>query len=876
MTKKKQKDDSQTPLMRQYFDIKRQHPDAMLLFRVGDFFELFGEDAVKSSEILGITLTKRANGAASEVELAGFPHHSLDLYLPKLIRSGQRVAICEQMEDPSQAKKLVKRGVTELVTPGTSLDEKLLDNRENNFLAAVHFDNENTGVAFLDLSTGEFFVTEGDRDYAQKLLQSLAPSEVLFSKAAGEEYREHFGDRFYTFQMDDWLFEHDFAREKLLNHFQTSNLKGFGIENLKSGIIAAGAIMHYLTENKHTKLSHISGITRLEPEQYVWLDRFTLKNLEITEPASSEGETLLDVLDSTKSPMGSRLLRKWLVLPLKEIKPIKERLSIVDYFVHNREHAEALRDEVNKVGDLERLISKAALQRINPREVNQVKRALHIVEAIKSQLNKTENDHLLKIEEQLNPCISIREKIEKELVEDPPVNTQKGGLINEGVSDELDENRKMAHSGKDYLLELQQKEINNTGISSLKVGFNNVFGYYLEVKNTHKEKVPQEWIRKQTLVSAERYITEELKELEEKILTAEERTYALEQQVFQELVYRLSDYIQPIQQNANLIARLDCLLSFAETAVRNNFVRPLPEDSLTLDIKQGRHPVIEQTLPPEESYVPNDVYLDNLSRQMVILTGPNMSGKSAILRQTALIVLMTQIGSFVPASEARVGLIDKIFTRVGASDNLSQGESTFMVEMTETASILNNISPRSLVLLDEIGRGTSTYDGVSIAWAICEYLHEAESRPKTLFATHYHELNELENQLERVKNFHVSVKEKDGKILFLRTLMEGGSEHSFGIHVAQMAGMPRPVVNRADELLDQLENRDEGRKKLSSAPNDNGGGVQLKLFEYEDPVGKELQQKLKELDVNSLTPVEALLKLNELKEIKEKKKQNSQ
>ena len=862
--------------MKQYFDIKRQHPEAMLLFRVGDFFELFGEDAIKASEILGITLTKRANGAASQVELAGFPHHSLDLYLPKLIRSGQRVAICEQMEDPQKAKKLVKRGVTELVTPGTSLDEKLLDNRENNFLTALHFDKEQVGIAFLDLSTGEFFVTEGDADYARKILQNLSPSEVLHSKTFADEYARYFGEQFYTFQLDEWLFAYDFAREKLLNHFGTSNLKGFGIDNLTHGVIAAGVIMHYLTENKHTKLKHISSITRLEAEKYVWLDRFTIRNLELTDPAAGEGHTLLDVLDQTKSPMGSRLLRKWIVLPLKEIKPVEERLAIVAHFVENRDSSELLQEEINKIGDLERLISKAALQRINPREINQVKKALYIVEKIKEQLNEDGQEHLLKIAEQLNTCSTVRDKIENELVDDPPVNSQKGGLFREGISEELDENRKMAHSGKDYLLELQQREIQNTGISSLKVGFNNVFGYYLEVKNTHKDKVPAEWIRKQTLVNAERYITEELKDLEEKILSSEEKTYELESQLYQELVYYLSDYIQPIQQNANLLARLDCLLSFAETAVQNNYVRPVPEDSLRLDIKQGRHPVIEQNLPAEESYVPNDIFLDNLSRQMIILTGPNMSGKSAILRQTALITLMAQIGSFVPAEKAQIGLIDKIFTRVGASDNLSQGESTFMVEMTETASILNNVSPRSLILLDEIGRGTSTYDGVSIAWAISEYLHECESRPKTLFATHYHELNDLEGRLERVKNFHVSVKEADGKVLFLRKLKEGGSEHSFGIHVAQMAGMPHNVVKRAGELLHKLENRENGRKSMPAPSTKiDDSGVQLKLFEYEDPVAKEVRKKLSELEVNSLTPVEALLKLNELKELLEKQEQKS-
>ena len=859
----------ETPLMKQYYKIKAKHADALLLFRVGDFYETFGEDAVRASKILGITLTKRANGQASHVELAGFPHHSLDIYLPKLVKAGQRVAICEQLEDPKQAKTIVKRGVTEMMTPGTSVDDKVLEHRQNNYLATLHFGEKELGVSLLDLSTGEFLATQGTREYIDSLLQSMKPNEIIFSKARQQQYESLWGDRFYTYILEDWLFSHDYAHEKLTSHFGTKNLKGFGIEQMEAAVVAAGVTLHYLQETQHDRLPHINRMRRLEPNLAVWLDRFTIRNLELLEPYQFGGTPLVEIMDRTVSPMGSRLMKKWLVLPLKTLRPIQERQAVVEFLYEEAETRERLQQQLSSVGDLERLISKVGMQRVNPREVQQIRKALQgIVEV--QHICEEGNEQLRQLGAKLNPCQPVQEQIERVLVEEPPVSLGKGDLIRDGFSEELDEYKRMKRSSKEYLVDLQQRETERTGISSLKVGFNNVFGYYLEVTHTHKNKVPSEWTRKQTLTKSERYITEELKEYEEKILQAEERIDEIEQRLYQDLLLFLQDWIQPIQQDASLIARLDCLLAFATAARENGYVKPEVNESHIIEIKEGRHPVIEQRLPVEDEYIPNDVYLDNETQQIIVLTGPNMSGKSALLRQTALIVLLAQYGSFVPAKSAAVGLVDKIFTRVGASDNLSSGESTFMVEMTEAASILNNISSRSLILLDEIGRGTSTYDGVSIAWAITEYLHAQPHKPKTLFATHYHELNELTKHLQRVKNYHVSVKEVQDKIIFLRKMVPGGSEHSFGIHVAQMAGMPEEVVARSREILAQLEGQREQIEAKGEKPT-IAPDMQLKLFDLDDPAAQKVKEELKQIEINSLTPVEALMKLNYLKSLLEKR-----
>lgn len=858
----------ETPLMKQYNNIKRKHPDAILLFRVGDFYETFGEDAIKASEILGITLTRRANGAASFVELAGFPHHAIDTYLPKLVRAGQRVAICEQLEDPKLTKKIVKRGITELVTPGVSLNDNVLDHKENNFLASVHIDHKISGIAFLDISTGEFLTAEGSHEYVDQLLSSFNPKEVLFEKSRKNEFTDYFGERYYTYKLDDWIFTDESANDRLLKHFGTTSLKGFGVQGLRYGVIAAGSILHYLDLTQHDQVGHISTISRIEEDRYVWLDKFTIRNLELFYTWNEGAKTLIDVLDQTISPMGGRLLKRWVSLPLKEIKPINERHDIVGYLIRNPEIKEEIEEHVKLIGDLERIISKVALNRINPREVVQLKKALEVIEPIKSAGKKSGCRPLKKLSDQLDICKNVRNRIEKEISPDPPVQLNRGNVIAKGVSNELDELRDILFSGKDYLVQLQQREIGNTGIPSLKVGFNNVFGYYIEVRNTHKEKVPEQWIRKQTLVSAERYITEELKEYETKILGAEEKILDLETSLFNDLVTGLAEFIIPIQLNAGIIAQIDCLLSFAKIAIESKYIRPEMKDSEVIDIKQGRHPVIEKMLPIDDPYVPNDVFLDSKEQQIIILTGPNMSGKSALLRQTALVVLLAQIGSFVPAESARIGLVDKIFTRVGASDNISLGESTFMVEMNEAASILNNLSSRSLVLLDEIGRGTSTYDGISIAWAMVEYIHEnPNGLAKTLFATHYHELNEMENSFSRVKNYNVSIKELDNKVIFLRTLKRGGSEHSFGIHVARMAGMPKSVVHRANEILKELEQSHEKQSltKPVSDLADHREGLQLSIFQLDDPVLKQIRDEIIDLDVNNLTPVEALNKLNEIK-----------
>lgn len=854
--------------MKQYNEIKRKHPDAILLFRVGDFYETFGEDAIKAAEILGITLTKRANGAASFVELAGVPYHALDTYLPKLVRAGQRVAICEQLEDPKKTKNIVKRGVTEMVTPGVSFNDNVLEHRENNFLAAVHIEKSIAGVAFLDISTGEFLTAEGSFDYIDKLLNSFQPKEVLFERNKQKRFVELFGDKFYTYKLDEWVFTEENTKDKLLKRFQTTSLKGFGVEGLQYGIIAAGSILQYLEITEHKRLEHISTLSRIEEDKYVWLDKFTIRNLELFYSINEGAKTLVDVIDRTISPMGARLLKRWVALPLKDEKPIKERHDVVEYLHDDLDFKNLLSENVKEIGDLERIISKVATGRVNPREVVQLKRALAAIEPIKEACLATGNDALVKIGDQLNPCVSIRDRIEKEIFPDPPALLSKGSYIANGVSDDLDEYRKLAYSGKDYLLRVQQREIERTGITSLKISFNNVFGYYIEVRNTHKDKVPPEWIRKQTLVSAERYITEELKEYEVKILGAEEKAFDLEQRLFFDLVSSLNDYIAAIQLNAGLIAKLDCLLSFSNIAIENNYIRPEINESEIIDIKEGRHPVIEKMLPIGEEYISNDVYLDNENQQIIVITGPNMSGKSALLRQTALVVLLAQMGSFVPASEAKIGLVDKIFTRVGASDNISQGESTFMVEMHEAASILNNVSQRSLILLDEIGRGTSTYDGISIAWAMAEYIHEHPSaKAKTLFATHYHELNEMEKSFKGIKNYNVSVKELNDKVIFLRKLKRGGSEHSFGIHVAQMAGMPKSVVLRANEILKDLEK--SGNKESLSKPvgeiAQHREGFQTSIFQLDDPVLIQIRDEIKELDINNLTPMEALNKLNEIK-----------
>ncbi|HEY5470619.1 MAG TPA: DNA mismatch repair protein MutS [Bacteroidales bacterium] len=857
----------ETPLMKQYNDIKTKHPDAILLFRVGDFYETFGEDAIRTSEILGITLTRRANGSAQFVELAGFPYHALDTYLPRLVRAGQRVAICEQLEDPKMTKKIVKRGIIELVTPGVSLNENVLNHKENNFLAAVHIDKKIAGVAFLDISTGEFLTSEGTIEYIDQMLSNFQPKEVLFEKGQKELFLEYFGPKYYTFKLDDWIFTSDAANDRLLKQFETSSLKGFGVQNLSFGIIAAGAILYYLDITQHEQLGHITSLSRIEENRYVWLDKFTIKNLELFHTPYEGARTLLSVMDRTISPMGGRLLKRWLSLPLKDILPVNERLDIVQYLVENTISKDEIAALIRQVGDLERLISKVAVSRINPREVVQLKRALMAIEPIQLICSNSGCTPLAKLAEQLNPCRLIADKIHKELNNDPPVQINRGNAIAKGISPELDELRTILYHGKDYLAELQIRESERTGITSLKVSFNNVFGYYIEVRNTHKDKVPPEWIRKQTLVSAERYITEELKEYESKILGAEEKIIALETKLFTDLVLSILEYIPPIQLNSSLIARLDCLQSFAVISTENNYVRPELNDTRILEITDGRHPVIEKQLPVGESYVPNDLLLDTDDQQIIILTGPNMSGKSALLRQTALIVLMAQTGCFVPARAASIGMVDKIFTRVGASDNISLGESTFMVEMNETASILNNLSDRSLILLDEIGRGTSTYDGISIAWAMVEYLHENKLRAKTLFATHYHELNEMENSFPRVKNYSVSIKELNNKVIFLRKLKRGGSEHSFGIHVARMAGMPRSVVSRADEILKELE-QSHDKKDLRKPIADLAGhreGIQLSIFQLDDPVLKQIRDEILEIDIDNLTPVEALNKLYSIK-----------
>lgn len=855
--------------MKQYYDIKMKHPDAVLLFRVGDFYETFGEDAIKTAEILGITLTRRANGSATFVELAGFPYHALDTYLPRLVRAGQRVAICEQLEDPKLTKNIVKRGITELVTPGVSLNDNVLNHKENNFLAAVHIDKKIVGVAFLDISTGEFLATEGSFEYVEQILSNFQPKEVLFEKRKTDLFIENFGTKFYTNKLDDWMFSEEAANDRLLKQFETTSLKGFGVHDLTFGVIAASAILYYLDITQHEQLGHITSLLRIEENKYVWLDRFTIRNLELFHSPYEGAKTLIDVIDRTISPMGSRLMKRWISFPLKDLQPVNERLDIVEYLITNSGFSETLSGLIYQVGDLERLMSKVAVGRINPREVVQLRRALMAVESIKTLCSESKNDPLEKIAEQLNPCRKIADRIGKELKSDPPVQIIKGNVITSGVSAELDELRTIQFSGKDYLLDLQARESERTGITSLKVGFNSVFGYYIEVRNTHKSRVPPEWIRKQTLVSAERYITEELKEYEGKILGAEEKILQLETKLFNELVIELLDYVSPIQLNASLVARLDCLHSFAVVSTENNYVRPDLDESSVLDIKDGRHPVIEKQLPLGESYVPNDLFLDNDDQQIIILTGPNMSGKSALLRQTALIVLLAQTGCFVPAKSARIGIVDKIFTRVGASDNISLGESTFMVEMNETASILNNLSERSLILLDEIGRGTSTYDGISIAWAMVEYLHENRLRAKTLFATHYHELNEMENSFSRIKNYCVSIKELNNKVIFLRKLKRGGSEHSFGIHVARMAGMPRSVVARADEILKELE-QSHDKQELTKPIADIAGhreGMQLSFFQLDDPVLKQIRDEILDLDINNLTPVEALNKLYNIRKL---------
>ena len=853
-----------TPLMKQYNAIKVKYPGALLLFRVGDFYETFGEDAIKASKVLDITLTKRGNGSASEIELAGFPHHALDNYLPKLVRAGYRVAICDQLEDPRFVKGIVKRGVTELVTPGVSYNDNVLEKKQNNFLASVHIEKNKLGVSFLDISTGEFYASQGTEVYINKLIQSFAPAEIIFSKTQREKFENQFSENYSTFALDDWVFAFDFTNEKLIQQFKTNSLKGFGIDGMNEAIIAAGAILYYLEATEHKELNHIASISRIDEEKYVWLDRFTIRNLEIVNSSNEGGVPLLKILDQSITPMGSRLLRQWIILPLKERAAIEERLKVVEYFYSDTELSEKIADHLNQITDLERLISKVAVGRINPRELLQLKRSLQAILPIKEYLLKSEKSELLKVGDQLHRCEFLLEKIEKELKDDAPMLIHLGGIIKEGVDAELDELRSIAFAGKDYLLQVQKREVERTGINSLKVSYNKVFGYYLEVSNANKDKVPADWIRKQTLVNAERYITEELKIYEEKILNAEEKLSVIELRLFNKLIQHAADYISQIQQNARVIATLDCLLSFALTAKANKYSKPEISDSTRLAIKGGRHPVIEKQLPVGESYVPNDIYLDTETQQILIITGPNMAGKSALLRQTALIVLMAQMGSFVPAEAATVGIVDKIFTRVGASDNLSRGESTFMVEMTETASILNNLSDRSLILMDEIGRGTSTYDGVSIAWAIVEYLHQHKDyKPKTLFATHYHELNQLAEDFVRVKNFNVSVKELGDKIIFMRKLKEGGSEHSFGIHVAQIAGMPNKVVLRANEILHFLEkdkHKSEQKNKFDELPKST---PQMSLFEI-DPKSKAIYEMLSKIDINTISPVEALLKLNEI------------
>ena len=860
-------------MMQQFFSLKEKHPDALLLFRCGDFYETYCDDAVDAARILGITLTHRNNGAGSKGkdEMAGFPYHALDTYLPKLIRAGRRVAICDQLEDPKLTKKLVKRGITELVTPGVAMGDNVLNYKENNFLAAVHFGKGACGVAFLDISTGEFLTGEGTYDHVEKLLGNFQPKEVLFEKGRKMDFERYFGSRYFTFELDDWVFTDQTARQKLLRHFAVRNLKGFGVDHLKNGVIASGAILQYLEMTQHTQVGHITSLARIEEERYVRLDKFTVRSLELIQPMQEDGRSLLDVIDRTVSPMGARQLRRWMIFPLKDVDKVQQRLDVVDYFFREPQFRELVDMQFQRVGDLERIVSRVATGRVSPREVVTLKVALQSLEQVKAACMAADNAVLKRIGEQMNLCESLRERIAREVVDDPPQLVQKGGIMKPGVSETLDELRNIAYSGKDYLLKIQEREAQQTGIASLKIGYNNVFGYYLEVRNTYKDKVPAEWVRKQTLAQAERYITQELKEYEEKILGAEDKILALETRLFNELVVAMQEFIPAIQTNANLIAHLDCLLSFAKVAEENRYIRPVVDDSDVIDIHQGRHPVIETELPMGEKYVPNDIYLDTEKQQIIIITGPNMAGKSALLRQTALIVLMAQIGSFVPAESARIGLVDKIFTRVGASDNISLGESTFMVEMTEAANILNNVSKRSLVLFDELGRGTSTYDGISIAWAIVEHLHEhPRARARTLFATHYHELNEMEKNFARIKNYNVSVKEVDNKVIFLRKLMRGGSEHSFGIHVAQIAGMPKSIVKRANVILKQLEQDNSGvgvGKPSAETLNQSRDGVQLSFFQLDDPVLSQIRDEILNLDINNLTPVEALNKLNEIKKI---------
>ena len=863
---KQNKEVVKTPLMKQYYSIKTKHPDAILLFRVGDFYETFSEDAIKTANILGITLTKRANGSASFVELAGFPFHALDTYLPKLVRAGQRVAICEQLEDPKATKSIVKRGVTELVTPGVSVNDNILNHKENNFLACVYIEKKSAGIAFMDISTGEFYTSEGSFDYINKLLQSFNPKEVLFERNKKDLYLDSFGYGFYNYPLDEWIFTKDAANDRLLKHFETQSLKGFGIADLQLGIIASGAILHYLDITQHNQIGNITSISCIAEKEYVWLDKFTIRNLELFYSMSEDGKTLIDIMDHTLSPMGSRMMKRWLALPLKNVKAINDRLNSVEFFIKKSNIKTDIEQYLSTIGDLERLISKVALGRINPREVMTLKNALACIEPIKDICEKTDNEGIKTIAEQLNPCLTIVEKINNELHIDPPTQVNKGSVIATGINKDLDELREIAYSGKDYLIQLQQRESERTGIPSLKISFNNVFGYYIEVRNTHKDKVPEEWIRKQTLVNAERYITEELKDYESKILGAEEKILILETKLFNDLVYSITEFIQAIQLDASLLSKLDCLLSFATLSINNNYCKPNVNDSNIIDIKEGRHPVIETQLPIGEEYISNNTFLNQTEQQIIIITGPNMSGKSALLRQTALIVLMAQIGSFVPAKEVNIGYVDKIFTRVGASDNISAGESTFMVEMNEAASILNNISDRSLILFDELGRGTSTYDGISIAWAIVEYIHEHyKVKAKTLFATHYHELNEMEKNFTRIKNFNVSVKELNNKVVFLRKLVLGGSEHSFGIHVAKMAGMPKDIVKRAEQILIDLEQT--RRRKDITTDVDNKENMQLSFFQLDDPVLMQIRDEIKHLDINNLTPVEALNKLNEIKRI---------
>jgi DNA mismatch repair protein MutS len=866
------KDNALTPMMKQFFTLKAKHPDALLLFRCGDFYETYCEDAVTASKILGITLTRRNNGGnKGSAEMAGFPHHALDTYLPKLVRAGKRVAICDQLEDPKLTKTLVKRGITELVTPGVAMSDNVLNYKENNFLAAVHFGKYSCGVSFLDISTGEFLTGEGTYDYVDKLLGNFSPKEVLFDRAKKQDFEKYFGNKFFTFELDDWVFTEQSAHQKLLKQFGVKSLKGFGVDHLKSGVIASGAILQYLELTQHTHIGHITSLSRIEEERYVRMDKFTIRSLELLQPMQEDGSSLLNVIDKTVSPMGARMLKRWVVFPLKDEKPINERLDIVEYLFREPEFRQLIDDQFHQIGDLERIISKVAVGRVSPREVVQLKIALQAIQPVKKACQCAKNDALKRIGEQLNLCVLLRDRIDKEVKNDPPQLINKGGVIADGVNKDLDELRNISYNGKDYLMKIQERETQETGISSLKIGYNNVFGYYLEVRNTYKDKVPESWIRKQTLVQAERYITQELKEYEEKILGAEDKILSLETKLFNDLVMSMQEYIPAIQINANLIARLDCLLSFAKTSEENNYIRPVIDTTDVLDIKKGRHPVIETQLPLGERYVPNDIYLDTEKQQIMIITGPNMAGKSALLRQTALIVLMAQVGCFVPAESARIGLVDKIFTRVGASDNISLGESTFMVEMTEAANILNNVSPKSLVLFDELGRGTSTYDGISIAWAIVEYLHEhTKARARTLFATHYHEMNEMEKNFSRIKNYNVSVKELDGKVIFLRKLERGGSEHSFGIHVAEIAGMPKSIVKRANVILKQLED-DNSTVGTAGKPTheiaSSREGMQLSFFQLDDPILCQVRDEILGLDINNLTPVDALNKLNDIKKI---------